>query len=287
MNKDQFLLRMKAIVLWLSILLFGCHLLYAQDEKAENSLGLQYGIHFLSRQDQLFSPMVYHAVSPLNGNLNFMNQKENRIHWAELEFNLYDASWHEPYNYQTGFDSIETHTTLPTGYTVVSLRYSFLKSVSEAPSLKLYAGGISDNQINAIDNQYAQFSTFGYFAHLSLAPVVKASYAISGKHQLEVVAWLPLISWISRSPYAVNDDEYMQDNADHNGVKTFFRYLGDGNIHLINRYQQFNLNVGYSYLLSNRWLIGAEYRFEFMRDTKPLTMISYQHFINLKTSFQF
>ena len=107
MNKDQFLLRMKAIVLWLSILLFGCHLLYAQDEKAENSLGLQYGIHFLSRQDQLFSPMVYHAVSPLNGNLNFMNQKENRIHWAELEFNLYDLKgrivYSQSFNMQTKF----------------------------------------------------------------------------------------------------------------------------------------------------------------------------------------
>lgn len=278
---------MKVLCFWLSIFIGGSTQLHAQDERAYNFLGLQYGLHLFARQDLLFSPMVYHAVTPINANLNFTNEKESRVHWVELEFNLYDVSWHEPYNYQTGFDSIETHTTRPAGYTVVSLRYAFLKSVSEAPSLKFYAGAISDNQINAIDNQYAQFSTFGYFAHLSLAPVVKASYIISPKHQLEVVAWLPLISWISRSPYAVNDDEYIQNNADHHGVKTFFRYLGVGNIHLINRYQQFNLNAGYTYLLSDHWRIGAKYRFEFMRDTKPLTMISYQNFINLKTSFQF
>lgn len=271
------------------LLVFLAHvsLLQAQDNKSINKLTLQYGIHFFSRQDQLFSPMIYHATSPLNLNLQYTNKNDKRIHLAEAEFNLYKASWHDQYDFFTGFDEIKTQTTLPSGFTVVTARYAYLRYLNSTSIGEWWIGGITDNQINSIDNEYGPAATFGYFAHFSLAPVVQWRYQLSDRHDVHAIAWLPILSWVSRSPYAVHDDEYMQNNADHNGFKTFFRYVGDGNIHLLNRYQQFNLNLGYSYALSKNWDLGAEYRFEFFRDSKPKTVISYQNFINLQASFIF
>jgi hypothetical protein len=272
-------------------LLFSCFFsvssLKAQDTVALNTLGLQYGIHFFTRQDLIFSPMVYHATSFTNLNLNYSNEKSERMHLVEAEFNLYDASWHDQYDYQTGFDTIKTVTTLPSGFTVVTVRYGFLRHVATASSGTWWVGGMVDNQINSIDNQYGPASTFGYFAHFSLAPAVLWKHQLSDRSGIYASAWLPLISWVTRSAYAIADDEYMQQNNDHNGLKTFFRYLGDGNFHLINRYQQINFNAGYTYSFASHWSIGGEYRLEFLHDSKPKSLISYQNFINLKAAYLF
>lgn len=261
--------------------------LNAQDEMAKNKIGLHYGLHFFARQDQLFSPMIYHSTSPLNLNLNYANEKSKKIHWAEAEFTLYDASWHDPYDYQTGFDSIKTQTTLPTGYTVVTARYAYLRHLATNSLGEWWLGGMNDNQINSIDNQYGPFATFGYFAHFSLAPVAYWKAQLTDRSGLDASVWFSIFSWVARSPYAVNDDEYILNIQSHNGFKTFFNYLGDGDVHLINHLQQFNLNLGYTYSFPLHWNIGAEYRFEFLRDSEPETLISYQNFINLKASYVF
>ncbi len=261
--------------------------LKGQDTVAINNLGLQYGIHLFARQDLLFSPMVYHDASFKNLNLNFSNEKGKRIHLAEAEFNLYNASWHDQYNYQTGFDSIKTLTTFPSGFTVITLRYAYLHYLKKKKFGTWWIGGMLDNQINSIDNQYGPAATFGYFAHFSLAPAVQWKSQITDRKGIYATAWFPLLTWVTRSAYAIQDDEYMQQNYDHNGVKIFFRYLGDGNLHLINRYEQFNLNLGYTYSLPSHWSLGAEYRFEFLRDTKPKTIISHQNYFNLKASYLF
>jgi len=272
---------------FLLLLLIAGYSLKGQDTAAINTIGLQYGIHLFARQDQVFSAMVYHDISFGNLNLNFSNEKGKRIHFAEAEFNLYDASSQGPYDYQTGFDSIKTMTTLPSGFTVVTVRYAYLRHWKTNSSGAWWVGGMLDNQINSIDNQYGPAATFGYFAHFSLAPMVLWKSQLTDRKGIYASAWLPLINWVSRSAYAIQDDEYMQQNDDHNGLKTFFRYVGDGNLHLINRYQQFNLNLGYTYSLPSHWSFGAEYRFEFLRDTKPKTIISYQNYFNLKASYLF
>lgn len=231
--------------------------------------------------------MVYHAVSFTNLNLNYSNEKGKRIHLAEVEFNLYDASWHDQYDYQTGFDSIKTVSTLPSGFTVVTVRYGYLRYLSKTSAGTWYVGGMLDNQINSIDNQYGPAATFGYFAHFSLAPAILWKKQLNDRNGVYASACLPLITWVTRSAYAIQDDEYMQQNDDHNGLKTFFRYLGDGNLNLINRYQQLNVNAGYAYAAGSHWTIGGEYRFEFLHDSKPKSLTSYQHFINVKAAYSF
>lgn len=276
----------KGYLLFISLLLAACSL-KAQDEKAGNKFDLQYGIHIFARQDQLFSPMIYHDASPVNLSLGYSNKKEQRLHFAEAAFTYYNAAWHDQYNYQTGFDSIKTQTTLPSGFTVVTVRYAYLRDLNVVSFGSWWIGGITDNEINSIDNEYGPSATFGYFAHFSIAPIVNWQYQLADRHVFHASSWLPLVSWIARSPYAIQNEEYMINNQNHNGFKTFWNYLGDGNLHLINRYQQFNLNCDYQYSISGHWNIGAEYRFEFFHDSKPEPVISYQNFFNLKASFLF
>mgnify|MGYP003447009140 CR=1 FL=1 len=260
--------------------------LFAQDiERASNKVSLQYGLHQLSRQDQLFSPMIYHDVSFQNIAALYANENSQRWHTAEIFYSGYEARWHDDYTDVTGAEE-KVQTTAPTFITIVGVRYSYLKKIKVTEQGSWSVGGISDNQINAVDNVYGAFGTFGYLGQFSLSPMVRKQF-IEGKHEVLIDAFFPLLSWVSRSPYALNDDEYMKNNADHNGFKTVFRYIGDGNIQTVNRLQKFNLDAAYSYSLSDRWQLGGVYRMEFLRSSKPKPLIAVRNNFNLILSFEF
>lgn len=260
--------------------------LFAQDmEKASNKVSLQYGLHQVSRQDQLFSPMIYRDVSFQNIAALYANENSRRWHTAEIFYSGYEARWHDDYTYLTGSEEKE-QTTAPTFITIVGVRYSYLKKIKVTEQGSWSVGGISDNQINAVDNVYGAFGTFGYLGQFSLSPMVRKQF-IEGKHEVFLDAFFPLLSWVSRSPYALNDDEYMKNNADHNGFKTVFRYIGDGNIQTLNRLQKLNLDAAYSYSLSDRWQLGGVYRMEFLRSSKSKPLIAVRNNFNLKISFEF
>lgn len=261
------------------------HLFGQEQGKATNLFQLQYGLNFLSRQDQLFSPMVYHDLSFQNIAALYANESMLRWHTAEVFYSGYEARWHDDYSYLTGTEEKE-QTTSPTFITLVGVRYSYLKKIKVTEQGSWSVGGISDNQINAVDNVYGAFGTFGYLGQFSLSPMVRKQL-ISDRHELMVSAFIPLISWVSRSPYALNDDEYMKNNADHNGFKTVFRYIGDGNLQTINRLQKLNLDAEYGYRLSDRWQLGGVYRLEFLRSSKPKPLIAVRNNFNVKISFEF
>lgn len=260
--------------------------LFAQDTaKASNKVSLQYGLHQLSRQDELFSPMIYQDVSFQNIAALYANENSRRWHTAEVFYSGYAARWHDDYTYLTGAEEKE-QTTAPTFITVAGMRYSYLKKMKVTEQGSWSVGGISDNQINAVDNVYGAFSTFGYLGQFSLSPMVRKQF-IEGKHEVLVDAFIPILSWVSRSPYALNDDEFIKNNADHNGFKTVFRYIGDGNIQTINRLQKLNLDADYSYRLSDKWQLGVVYRMEFLRSAKPKPLIAVRNNFNVKISFEF
>ncbi|HZV44401.1 MAG TPA: hypothetical protein VFF90_07980, partial [Saprospiraceae bacterium] len=102
-------------------------------------------------------------------------------------------------------------------------------------------------------------------------------YHITPKSKLTGKVLFPLVSQVARSPYLANDDEYIENNFDHNGVKTFFAFLGDGDLQTLNRIQQLEINLGYQHQLSDRWSIGGLYAFRFIHESKPLNFLSYRN----------
>lgn len=276
--KDHFVL---VVVAWLvpAILL-------AQDqEESIHAVSVLYGLNQITRQDQLFSPMVYQDVSFRNITVRYVNENTNRCHTAEIFYAGYEAQWHETYTYLTGTDN-EVQSTSPTFITLVGARYSFLKKMHVTKQGSWAFGGITDNQINAVDNVYGAFGTFGYLGQFSVSPMVRRQF-VRERHELLLSAFFPIISWISRSPYALNDDEYIKNNADHNGFKTVFRYIGDGNIQTINNFQKINFHAAYSYRLSERWKLGGLYGMELLRSAEPKPLIALRNNFNVLITFGF
>lgn len=245
----------------------------------QRKISLQWGIHVINKQDQLLSPLIEKDVSFKNMGLSYQHTGEKARNVIQAGFDSYQPSSYKPYTYIDEGRSKDIFLSLST---IVNVRYAHLRRLTNR---SLFAGLMLDNQIRAEEQAYGWATTFHYIGAFSLSPVIAYEHHLSEKWQLSLQTWLPLVSWITRSPYALNDDQYMRDNASHNGLKTFFNYVANGKFQSINRFQKINLQSTLTYKLSKRagWLVS--YQIEALRYTQPAHLLSYQHFIN--TGFQF
>jgi hypothetical protein len=246
-----------------------------------NSLRLEYGPGYYARQDQVFSPFVHTDGSAINTRISW--QRNARLQqFTELEFGSYNPILVPSYTYDTD------KQTYPHSFLLVNLTYGIGKDVATiGGSHTLTLGGFFESDVQASTYNYARNGSFGYFASFSLGGWANYSYRINDKHTVGAKVLLPLVSLVARSPYLVNDDEFIINTYSHNGVKTFFAYMGDGKVQTLNKVQQVELNLNYQYKLNDRWSLGAAYAFRFIHSADPLNLTSYRNTVYLSGTYTF
>lgn len=274
---------MKKIPLILSLfLLFGPAGAYAQD-RAKNTISLEWGVSRLQRQDLVFSPFIHTDFSAIQGALVYARDKK-LYHNIRLGFVQYDPMQARPYIYQ---EYQETKTAHPHLFTFVDLDYILAKPLWEYPKARLLLGGSLLTDVQAMDYVYGRISNFGYFASIGLGLYTAYQQQIKEKHQLFGSLQLPLVSWIARSPYLVNDDEFIENISSHKALRTFFAFIEDGQLTGFNRWQAFNLSLMYHYRLGARWELGTHYQLDLLHASKPANLLSYQNRLSLGSRFSF
>ena len=238
-------------------------------QPSELSFRAGYGFH--DRQDQIFSPFVHHDGSILNFGLQYDWGKKSD-QFVALDFGSYNPILVPSYTYN------EDDITYPHNITLVNLTYGLGKKMKvKREGDEFTLGGFFEADVQAISYNYAWIGTSGYIAPFSLGLWADYQYHITPESKLTGKVLFPLVSQVARSPYLANDDEYIENNFDHNGVKTFFSFLGDGDLQTLNRIQQLEINLGYQHQLSDRWSIGGLYAFRFIHESKPLNFLSYRN----------
>ena len=158
----------------------------------------------------------------------------------------------------------EPEMAYPHNFNIVDLDYLIGKKLQESKISILTAGILFTMDMQAMNYVYGKFSNFGYYSAFSLGFFGRKELIINEKSNLSATLQLPLMSWLSRSPYLVNDDEFIENISTHSGFKSFVRFVGDGQLVTWNRLQTFSLDVKYVYDLSGKWALGAAYVFEFI-----------------------
>lgn len=247
------------------------------------SLSLRIGPGFYARQDQIFSPFVHKDWSFLNIALQYDWGIKNP-QFVGFEFGSYNPILVPEYTYGEDNDD----ETYPHSFTLVNLTYGLGKNlVQKNPKNSIVLGGFFEADVDASNYSYAWVSHFGYMAPFSLGVWGAYQHPFSDKNKLTGKVLLPLVSLVARSPYLINDDEFIENTYSHNGLTTFFEYLADGDIETLNKIQQLELQLGYQHALSEKWSIGGLYSFRFMHASEPLNFLSYRHtfYINLTHLF--
>lgn len=265
------------IIIWLIALnCFG-------QEQRKNTLSLNYGLGYLARQDLVFSPMIHKDFSFLNVGIEYTREAKF-FQKVSLRYGIFNPGISTPYNFT---NHGESRTAAPHSFNFIDIDYLIGKNVNESQKAKLTVGSLFVIDVQPMNYVYGRIGSFGYYSTIGLGLFGKYQYTFSKKSYLTTILQLPLVGGLARSPYLVNDDEFIENTYSHSGFETFMSFMGDGHLVTWNSLQTFDLDIRYTYALNQKWNLGAAYLFEFIHSNQPRNLLSYRQSILFKTSFIF
>lgn len=252
----------------------------------KNTIGLEYGLHHLLRQDLLFSPLVYRGQALPNLNLTYRRISGRSQQGVELGVGVFTTSTYAPYTYRT-WRTLEPAETLPSTFVLLHLRYAYLRQVYTSDKVRGWVGASSDNRIDAMFLEFGDAGAFGYGGFLSISPTAQLQYVLSSRHFIFAELAVPVVSWVARSLYAVNDDAYIWNQRSHQTLPTLFNCMGEGEVSTLNRLQQVRLQAGYQRELSGRFSFRTRYEAFYARYTRPRQTVTLTNSLNLGLQYRF
>lgn len=253
----------------------------AQEEVNQKSLSLLFGAGYLQRQDLVFSPFIHRDFAVQNFGLAYT--KESRLFSKiGIHYSGYSSLLVEPYEYLT---DEEQKITEPHSFNLFDLDYYLGVNLLSHNRYELIIGGGLFADIQTMNYAYGRIGFFGYHSTFALGGFGLLKYKLNGKSWLAASIQLPLLTFMARSPYLINDDEYIKNISTHNSVVTFFNFLADGELVFLNKIQHLDLSLGYNYRLSARWQGGINYQWAFIHTNIPAKLISNNHSFLLSATY--
>lgn len=181
----------------------------------------------------------------------------------------------------------EDEMAYPHNFNLLSLDYQFGKKIGDTHRGVVTMGGLFYSDVHVMNYVYGRISSFGYFAASGIGLFGTYSKSVTDKSKFEATLKVPLIAWLARSPYLVNDDEFIENTSSHSGLKTFLAFLGDGKMATWNSFQTLDFEINYKYELNDRWGLGATYLLEWVHMSQPRKLLSFRNSLNISANFKF
>lgn len=251
-------------------------LLRSQDTR-NTQLQLNIGPSLLTRQDLVFSPFIHNSFSLLNGGLELQRNKIGYSFWR-LQYAGFESGLATPFEYRLD-DSIaiaEDHS-----FTMLQLAYGCGFKLNKKDSIPPILGFGLQLDVQAMTYQYGLFSFFGYYSTTAFNIWYRQVVPMGQRCRWIGQAEIPVVSWMGRSPYLVNDDEFIENIYSHNGFTSFFEYYADGHLATWNELQRVDIGIQFQYDLSDRLTGGIAYKGSFIHASEPRDLYSAQNNIHL------
>ncbi|MBK8565846.1 MAG: hypothetical protein IPN76_21515 [Saprospiraceae bacterium] len=254
---------------------------------AQSTLGLQYGYHHLQRQDLTFSPLTFSGAAPLNLGLVYGKTGANSFFAAGLHVTGFQARSTDAFEYTSRGDA-KPKTVPASSFWQIDLNFQYLRRLKiKDEQLAIFAGLALDNQVAALFYEFGEYGAFGYTTVASLAPAVAVNWQLSEKNMLNFTANLPVLSWVARSPYAINDDDFIERQSSHRGLETLLRLSADGELASFGNLQRLAFAAQFQRKLSERWTANLGYDFALLRSQKPHHLTAIENGVSLGIACRF
>ena len=231
---------------------------YSQDAKT-NSLTLNWGVGNLHRQDVNFSPFIHKSWSGLNLGLVYEHTGK-QYHRVYSRFGRYTAFHEGPFTYNTEEKGeLKQVETLPHSFNMLDLNYTLGFKVMSSEKVTILLGGQARNLLNIGDYEYGNSGIGFYNFAFGIDVWSSAKYKLSDKHSLGAELSLPIFSWVTRSPYLGQDDQYFRDVAKNKVFDSIGNYLRRGELQSWGGFQRVDFQMNYTYALSEKWNLKATY----------------------------
>jgi hypothetical protein len=253
----------------------------AQDSH-ESRIIIAAGASHMSHQDLTHTPLVHGGTTPRSLGIRF-ERLGRWQHFLAANVSTVESRRGEPYPML--FDD-HGHDTAPHAYVFFDASYGIGRRVP-ARTGSAALGAAARLDLHATDYSYGVETNFGYFINPSLDLWYRHEIELGSRHRVSARAQAPLVSWVARSPYMVNDDRFIENIASNDPLRIALAFLADGELAGWSRTQRLDLGLDYHYLLSQRLGLGASYRFAFLRDSEPRPLTSVRSSVYLTTSIRF
>ena len=271
------------IILLLLFSWFTAFISFGQETEKKNALALSFGPAYIMRQDLIFSPVIHADLSFLNLGLDYTRESK-LFQKVRLRYASFNPMVAEPYEFSVHSD---TESAYPHSFNFIDLDYQIGKKLSENQKSRITVGGLLSADIHALTYVYGRISSLGYYSAFGLGVFGTYGRSINAKSNLAATLQIPLIAWLARSPYLVNDEEFIENISSHSGFNTFMAFISDGQFVTWNKMQTLDLELKYTYSLSEKWDLAAAYLFEFIHVSKPRNLLSFRNSLNLSANFRF
>jgi hypothetical protein len=251
----------------------------------QNAFSVQWGMGQISRQDMVFSPFVHKSISPMNIGLEYARDGRSIQQRIKVHHAAFSAAQTTAYPY---IEDGKTQQTSPHTFNLIDLDYNIGKVFRNAKNrISTSAGILLSSDIHALYYSYGRVGSFGYFANFGLGLYLEKYHHFDERSQISGRLSLPVVNWLARSPYLVNDDAFIENTSSHKGLKTFFAFIGDGHLAGFSGFQSAEAQLKYTFALNKKWSLGANYQFDFTHARKPRNLLQYRHLLHFSTTFKF
>jgi hypothetical protein len=243
-----------------------------------STIDIAWTTSYRARQDDLMSPLVHAGVAPFGGLFTYRHRGPRTSLLAGLEVDSVPEKSGPTYEYPTDDG---TATTYPSSWTTARIPVGYGASVLHSDDVDLAVGGMFDARIEVLSWSYGVTYTTGYSGAFTLGPWVDGHWRAADRWTLEGSLTLPLFGWLARSPYALNDDEYILANQTHNPLVAFGAYFADGGLTWVGEHQAVRTRAAAVFELKGRTSLVAAWRFEVLHFTEPLPALAYGNALDL------
>jgi len=247
--------------------------LFGQENTLPNQLSLEMGLGHIARQDKIFSPFIHRDVSFSQFQLRYSREKR-WFQQLDLGYAGFSPMLNSPYSFTIAG---ETEQAYPHSFTFIHLDYKIGKRVWSNSKAGFTTGLLYATQLQLLNYAYGRIGSFGYYSTFGLGVFGRYTYQLTSKSELRTSLQLPVLLWLSRSPYLVNDDVFIENISSHASLRTMADFIADGKLTTVFRNQELSFSQQYVYHFSERWEIGAVYTFNFMHSPLPRRLLSYQN----------
>lgn len=240
-------------------------------------LSVSGGVAHIAYQDVIHSPLVHRATSALTVSLAYRRDAawvrfaEARVEVLSARRSRYPIHMHD-------------HDNLPHTWVLTDAALGVGRRMRDSVS----ALGFSlTTDVHAGSYGYGIEENFGYLMHTSLSAWMEREIRATDRSRTTGRVSVPLVSWLARSPYLVNDDQFIENIDAGSPFRVALNFLRDGSVAGWRERQGGELLLDHEFLATRRLTLGATTRLSVLRIGAPRPFASVRSTFGVTTSFRY
>lgn len=263
------------------ILAIGFPLICKGQDHTVNMLSFQWGTGSIVQQDLIFSPFAHSDISPLN--FGFIYQRDKHLYQeVSLGYSGYNPMLTHSYRYT---ETDETRITYPHSFHFINMDYVLGGDLYSSSLKQFLLGALFSSHVQIMNYNFGRIGHFGYTTSIGLGLFSKYQYVLVNEQRIGFSIRLPLYFWMARSPYLVNDDEFIENTSSHDALITFRDFLIDGRSATWNSLKQIDFRADYDRKLFRNLRIGIQYRLSWSNGENPRESVIFRNTFYVITKF--